>query len=148
MTSDDGVHFNNLRRISTDSVAGVMLKMGLRNQWIRGPMPLRMDYPRAVGRAFTMRFIPARETVEGAFQKKMPTNRDAKIRIGLKDKAAKDLYQHLAHIPFDGCGVAPGTRVRGTPNGKVVCVRSAKAEYWCSIAVDLKTGESVGAMVC
>jgi regulator of RNase E activity RraA len=77
MGSDDGVHFNNLRRISTDSVAGVMLKMGLRNQWIRGPMPLRMDYPRAVGRAFTMRFIPARETVEGAFQKKMPTNRDA-----------------------------------------------------------------------
>ena len=78
----------------------------------------------------------------------MPTNRDAKVRIGLKDKAAKDLYQHLAPIPFDGCGVAPGTRVRGTPNGKVVCVRSAKAEYWCSIAVDLKTGESVGAMVC
>jgi regulator of RNase E activity RraA len=51
--------------------------MGLRNQWIRGPMPLRMDYPRAVGRAVTMRFIPSRDTVEGAFQKKLPTNRDA-----------------------------------------------------------------------
>ena len=77
MASDDGVHFNNLRRVSTDSVAGVMLKMGLRNQWIRGPMPLRMDYPRSVGRAFTMRFIPSRDVIEGAFQKKLPTNRDA-----------------------------------------------------------------------
>ena len=73
----DDVHFNNLRRISTDSVAGVMLRMGLRNQWIRGPMPLRMDYPRAVGRAFTMRFIPSRDTIEGAFQRKLPTNREA-----------------------------------------------------------------------
>ena len=77
MASDDVVHFTNLRRISTDSAAGVMLRMGLRNQWIRGPMPLRMDYPRTVGRAFTMRFIPSRDVIEGAFQKKLPTNRDA-----------------------------------------------------------------------
>jgi len=77
MATDETVLFNNLRKISTDSVAGVLLKQGLRNQWVRGPMPMRMDFPRTVGRAFTMRFIPAREDVEGAFQKKLPVNRDA-----------------------------------------------------------------------
>jgi regulator of RNase E activity RraA len=77
MAIDETMIFNNLRRISTDSVAGVLLKMGLRNQWVRGPMPLRMDFPRLVGRAFTMRFIPARENVEGAFAKRLPVNRDA-----------------------------------------------------------------------
>ncbi len=77
MSNDETVLFNNLRKISTDSVAGVLLKKGLRNQWVRGPMPMRVDFPRTVGRAFTMRFIPAREAVEGAVPRKMPVNRDA-----------------------------------------------------------------------
>ena len=45
--------------------------------WVRGPMPMRVDFPRTVGRAFTMRFIPAREDITGAFTKKLPVNRDA-----------------------------------------------------------------------
>src|SRR5258707_270010 len=77
MGADEPTLFNDLRQISTDSVAGVLLRLGLRNQWVRGPMPLRMDFPRTVGRAFTMRFIPAREDVEGAFMKRLPVNRDA-----------------------------------------------------------------------
>jgi regulator of RNase E activity RraA len=63
--------------VSTDSVAGVLLKKGLFNQWVRGPMPMRLDFPRIVGRAFTMRFIPLREDVPGALAKKLPVNRDA-----------------------------------------------------------------------
>jgi regulator of RNase E activity RraA len=77
MTSDETMLFDSLRHISTDSIAGVLLQRGLRNQWVRGPMPLRVDFPRTVGRAFTMRFIPAREDVEGAFTKRLPVNRDA-----------------------------------------------------------------------
>ena len=77
MATDDTILFNSLRKISTDSIAGVLLKKGLRNQWVRGPMPLRMDFPRTVGRAFTMRYIPVREEVEGAFTKKLPVNSDA-----------------------------------------------------------------------
>ena len=67
----------SFRRISTASLAGVMLKLGLSNQWVRGPMPLRLDFPRTVGRAFTLRFVPLREDVPGAFAKKLPVNRDA-----------------------------------------------------------------------
>ena len=77
MTNDETLLFESLRQISTDSVAGVLLKRGLRNQWVRGPMPLRVDFPRTVGKAFTLRFIPVREDVEGAFMRKLPVNRDA-----------------------------------------------------------------------
>ena len=74
---EDSALFETLRRVTTDSIAGVLLKMGLRNQWVRGPMPLKLDQPRTVGRAFTMRFIPVREDVPGAVPKKLPVNRDA-----------------------------------------------------------------------
>ena len=47
--------------ISTATITMVLLKMGLRNVWIRGSGPLRQGQPRAVGPAFTMRFIPGRE---------------------------------------------------------------------------------------
>jgi regulator of RNase E activity RraA len=66
-----------LQRVTTDSIATVLLKKGLRNQWVRGAMPLKLDQPRTVGRAFTMRFIPVREDVPGAVPKKLPVNRDA-----------------------------------------------------------------------
>jgi regulator of RNase E activity RraA len=74
---EDATLFETLRRVTTDSVATVLLKKGLRNQWVRGPMPLKLDQPRTVGRAFTMRFIPVREDVPGAVPAKLPVNRDA-----------------------------------------------------------------------
>ena len=74
---DDAALFDTLRRVSTDSAAGVLVKKGLSNQWVKGPMPLRLDFPRTVGRAFTMRFIPLREDIPGALARKLPVNRDA-----------------------------------------------------------------------
>jgi regulator of RNase E activity RraA len=46
---------------STATLTTVLLKTGLRNVWLRGTRPLRPDQPRVVGRAFTLRFVPARE---------------------------------------------------------------------------------------
>jgi regulator of RNase E activity RraA len=74
---EDAALFETLKRVTTDSIAGVLLKMGLRNQWVRGTMPLKLDQSRTVGRAFTMRFIPVREDVSGAVPRKLPVNRDA-----------------------------------------------------------------------
>jgi regulator of RNase E activity RraA len=74
---EDAALFETLKRVTTDSIAGVLLKKGLRNQWVRGTMPLKLDQLRTVGRAFTMRFIPVREDVPGAVPKKLPVNRDA-----------------------------------------------------------------------
>jgi regulator of RNase E activity RraA len=38
-----------------------LLKKGLRNVWMRGPKPIRAGQPKLIGRAFTLRFVPARE---------------------------------------------------------------------------------------
>ena len=50
-----------LQEISTATLTTVLLKKGLRNIWLRGTKPLRPDQKRVVGRAFTLRFVPARE---------------------------------------------------------------------------------------
>lgn len=50
-----------LRGISTATISTLLLKKGLRNIWLRGPSPIRPGSARIAGRAFTMRFIPARE---------------------------------------------------------------------------------------
>ena len=50
-----------LAGVSTASITTILLKKGLRNVWMRGTMPLRPGQARLVGRAFTLRFVPARE---------------------------------------------------------------------------------------
>ena len=50
-----------LAALSTATLTTVLLKKGLRNVWLRGTRPLAPGQPRAVGRAFTLRFVPARE---------------------------------------------------------------------------------------
>ena len=50
-----------LEGVSTATLTTVLLKKGLRNVYLRGTRPLREGQPRLVGRAFTLRFVPARE---------------------------------------------------------------------------------------
>jgi regulator of RNase E activity RraA len=50
-----------LSQVTTATLTTILLKKGLRNVWLRGARPLRAGQPRLVGRAFTLRFVPARE---------------------------------------------------------------------------------------
>jgi regulator of RNase E activity RraA len=50
-----------LSGVATATLTTVLLKMGLRNVWLRGTKPLRPGQKRVVGPAFTLRFVPARE---------------------------------------------------------------------------------------
>jgi regulator of RNase E activity RraA len=50
-----------LRPVSTATITTILLKHGLRRVWMRGTRPIRSGQPRTIGRAFTLRFIPARE---------------------------------------------------------------------------------------
>ncbi len=50
-----------LRHITTATITTVLLKKGIRRTWMRGPKPLVETQPRIAGRAFTLRFVPARE---------------------------------------------------------------------------------------
>jgi len=52
---------SSLAGVSTATVSSVLLKKGVRSAWMRGPRPLQAGQPRLVGRAFTLRFVPARE---------------------------------------------------------------------------------------
>ena len=50
-----------LSQVTTATLTTMLLKKGLRNVWLRGTKPLRPGQPRLVARAFTLRFVPARE---------------------------------------------------------------------------------------
>src|SRR5829696_1025732 len=55
--------FDALLGVTTATLTTVLLKKGLRKVWMTGTRPLAPNQPRVVGRAFTMRFSPAREDV-------------------------------------------------------------------------------------
>lgn len=57
----DAQAIDTLSAVTTATITTILLKKGLRNIWMRGTRPLRPDEGRKVGRAFTLRFVPARE---------------------------------------------------------------------------------------
>ena len=64
MTSPkDAEHFEALAGVTTATLTTILLKKGLRNVWIRGAFPITPSASgkRIAGRAFTLRFVPARE---------------------------------------------------------------------------------------
>jgi regulator of RNase E activity RraA len=75
----DDMISRRLLSTSTATLTTVLLKKGLRNVWIRGATPLCADQPRRVGRAFTMRFVPAREDLATPESWSSPTSTRAAI---------------------------------------------------------------------
>jgi regulator of RNase E activity RraA len=58
----DAAAIKTLEAVTTATITTILLKKGLRNVWMRGTRPLRPGIGvRKVGRAFTLRFVPARE---------------------------------------------------------------------------------------
>ena len=57
----DAAMATTLATVATATLTTVLLKKGLRNVWLRGTRPLTPNLSRQVGRAFTLRFVPARE---------------------------------------------------------------------------------------
>jgi regulator of RNase E activity RraA len=66
-----------LLQASSASAAGALAKLGIRNIWIRGAMPIAGGGARTVGEAFTMRFLPAREDLAGPALAALPNSRAA-----------------------------------------------------------------------
>ena len=78
MPTDDEA-FAQLRQITTATLTTVLLKKGLRRVWMRGTRPLKPGQPRLVGRAFTLRFVPAREDLATPASWASPTSTRAAI---------------------------------------------------------------------
>jgi regulator of RNase E activity RraA len=68
-----------LAGVSTATITTVLLKQGLRNVWMRGTRPIRAGQPRLIGRAFTLRFVPAREDLATPESWSSPTSTRAAI---------------------------------------------------------------------
>jgi len=68
-----------LSTVSTATITTVLLKKGLRNVWMRVVAPLVPGTRRLVGRAFTMRFVPAREDLATPESWSSPTSTRAAI---------------------------------------------------------------------
>lgn len=75
----DPMAMRMLALISTATLTTILLKKGLRNVWMRGTRPLRAGQPRLVGRAFTLRFVPAREDLATPESWSSPTSTRAAI---------------------------------------------------------------------
>jgi regulator of RNase E activity RraA len=69
MTTDDQalapLTLQRLQAVSTATLTTVLFKRGLRNTFMQGLRPLNPEAARVVGRAYTLRYIPAREDLDG-----------------------------------------------------------------------------------
>ena len=68
--------------ISTATIASCLFKMGLRNQYIQGVLPISNGRGNMVGPAYTLRYIPAREDRNPITVFK---NRDHKQRVAIEN---------------------------------------------------------------
>ena len=73
-----------LRGVTAATVSMQLLKRGIRNCWMRGPLPIDRDQPRIVGPAFTFRFLPLREDLSTLESYAKPTS----IRAAIEDLPA------------------------------------------------------------
>lgn len=53
-----------LMRVGSANIANVLLKHGFRNVYLLGIAPLALEQGQLVGRAYTLRFMPAREDID------------------------------------------------------------------------------------
>ena len=101
----------SLARITTASLTTILLKKGLRNIWVRGAIPIRAGQGRLVGRAFTLRFVPAREDLATPESWASP----------ISTRAAIEAMPEGAIIVADAMGVRDAGIF-----GDILCARMAK----------------------
>lgn len=63
-----------LKTTNSATLSSLLLKRGLRNTAVRGVRPLRPEGPPMIGPATTVRYIPAREDIDGSEYSSSPDN--------------------------------------------------------------------------
>ncbi len=77
-----------------------------------------------------------------------PTSKDAKIAFSVNGKLAKEMFDAMGPDVKDVCTEGTGDRVRKKDNENLSCIRTKRGEYFCNFGFDLKTGKSIGGLVC
>ncbi|MGZ0187148.1 MAG: ribonuclease activity regulator RraA [Alphaproteobacteria bacterium] len=109
-----------LANVTTATITTVLLKRGLRNAWMRRPIPLVPGGKRMVGPAFTLRFTPFREDLDGPQSWSSPTS----------TRAAVEAMPAGAMIVVDAMGDANAGIF-----GDILCARMA-ARGVCGLVTD------------
>ncbi len=109
--ADDAAVIEALANVSSATITTLLLKKGLRNVWMRGPKPLRAEQKRLIGRAFTMRFVPAREDLATPESWSSP----------ISTRAAIEAMPNGAIAVVDAMGVTDAGIF-----GDILCARMAK----------------------
>ena len=100
-----------LRGVSTATLTMVLIKLGVRTSWLRGPAPLEPIGVRVAGPAFTIRFVPGREDLSGPESyARSPSFRDA-----IEAAPAGSV------VVIDGCGSPAGATL-----GDILVARLAR----------------------
>src|SRR6476469_10502661 len=112
MSASNGLPLmETLTGVTTATITTILLKKGLRNVWIRGAFPLAPGTPRVACRAFTVRFIPAREDLATPASWSSPKS----TRAAIEDMPAGC----IAVVDANGCQDAGVW-------GDILCARMAK----------------------
>ena len=77
-----------------------------------------------------------------------PSANDTKIAFELRGDAARQMFDSIGPDKADACGGTTGERFRSRDDERLVCTRSARAQYTCYFGFDLKTGHSIGGSIC
>jgi len=75
-----------------------------------------------------------------------PTKGDSKISLLISGSAARDMFNALGPDQPDACGADASTRVREKED--ISCLRYSSKNYVCYVGLDLKTGKSIGGVIC
>lgn len=77
-----------------------------------------------------------------------PSGNDKKIMFAVEGKVAKEMFDAIGPDVKDSCTAQTKDRVRKKDHENLTCMRTAKAEYYCNFGFDLRTGRSIGGVVC
>ena len=77
-----------------------------------------------------------------------PTAKDRKVMFAIEGRAARELFDAMGPDKKDLCTEGSGTRVRAKDNDNLFCMRSTEGSYSCNFGFDLRSGKSIGGIVC
>ena len=123
---DFGKAVEILRGVSTATLTTVLLKKGLRNVWMRNAQPIAGS-ERLVGRAFTLRFVPAREDLATPASWASPISTRAGTKRRVKARPTSRSLPAIEAMP-EGCIAVVDSA--GVPDagifGDILCARMAR----------------------
>ncbi|WLI89332.1 hypothetical protein Q4S45_22000 [Massilia sp. R2A-15] len=77
-----------------------------------------------------------------------PSAADKKITFSIQGSAAREMFDAIGPDVKDVCTDQTGIRSRQRDHENLSCQRSAKGEYSCNFGFDLRSGKSIGGIVC